>query len=98
MAIRYTREYDQILDDLSRAIATVPDFYDAFEMEAADWEELSDDERSVCVRTLADDIFYALGADPEIPVGTGTASYDASHGFIKVAATDQLVHVIPLRE
>ena len=98
MAIRYTREYDHILDDLSRAITTVPEFYDAFEMEASDWEALSEDEQSVCVRTLADDVFYALGADPEIPVGTGNATYDATHGIIKVTATSQLVHVIPLRE
>jgi len=98
MAISYTRSYDHILDDLSRAIATVPQFYEAFEMEAADWEDLSKDERDVCVRTLADDLFYVLGSEPSTDFGLGTAEYDSGHAVIKVTAGSQLVHVISLRE
>lgn len=97
MAIRYTREYDLILDDLSQALVTVPEFFDAFEMNENEWRELSEDEQAVCVRTLADDVFYALGADPEVPVGTGAAYYDAAHSVIRVEATAHLVHVVSLR-
>jgi hypothetical protein len=77
---------------------TVPQFYEAFEMEASDWDELSSDERKICVRTLADDLFYLLGSEPTAEIGSGTAEYDAGHAVIKVAADSQLVHVISLRE
>jgi len=98
MAISYTRSYDHILDDLSRALATVPKFYEAFEMEEADWHELPEGEREVCVRTLADDLFYLLGSEPAAEVGLGTAEYDSGHSIIKITADSQLVHVIALRE
>ena len=98
MAIRYTREYDLILDDLSQALATVPDFYEAFDMDAEQWNELDRNERDICIRTLSDDLFYALGTEASFPVGSAVAEYDAGHGIIKIAATPQLVHVIPLRD
>lgn len=98
MTIRYSRDYDRILDDLAVALATVPQFYEAFEMEENDWNDLSSDERDVCVRTLADDLFYVLGADPSTDVGLGKAEYDAGHGIIKVTAGTGLVHVVSLRE
>ncbi|MFC5528777.1 hypothetical protein [Cohnella yongneupensis] len=98
MAIRYSRDYDRILDDLSNALSTVPQFYEAFEMEESDWNSLSKDERDVCIRTLADDLFYVLGSEPSTDVGLGKAEYDASHGVIKVTADASLVHVVPLRE
>lgn len=98
MAIKYTRDYDRILDDLSAALVSVPGFHEAFEMEAEDWNGLDDNEKAVCVRTLADDVFYVLGSDPSAPVGEGSAEYDAAHGVIKIHASSQLVHVIALRE
>ena len=98
MAINYTRAYDHILDDLSRAITTVPQFYEAFEMEAGDWESLSKDEREICIRTLADDLFYVLGTEASTAVGLGSAEYDSSHAVIKITANAQLVHVVSLRE
>ncbi len=98
MAIPYSRDYDRILDDLSNALSTVPQFYEAFEMEEGDWQALSKDERDVCIRTLADDLFYVLGGDPSTDVGLGKAEYDAGHGIIKITAGSQLVHVVSLRE
>ncbi|MFC5407407.1 hypothetical protein [Cohnella soli] len=98
MAISYTRPYDHILDDLSRALTTVPRFYEAFEMEDEDWSELSKDERDVCTRTLADDLFYVLGTEPSADVGQGRAEYDAGHAIIRVSSGDVLVHVISLRD
>lgn len=98
MAISYNREYDHILDDLSRAIETVPHFYEAFEMEADDWEGLAKEEREVCIRTLADDLFYVLGSETNTEVGLGSAEYDSTHAIIKVTANAQLVHVISLRD
>jgi hypothetical protein len=98
LTIRYTRSYDDILDDLSNALATIPKFYEAFEMNDTDWSELDDNEKEICVRTLADDVFYVLGSEPAAPVSTGSAEYDAVHGIIKVTAGPQLIHVVSLRE
>ncbi len=98
MAIAYTRSYDHILDDLSRALTTVPLFFEAFEMEADDWESLGKEEREICIRTLADDLFYVLGTETSTDVGLGTAEYDSNHSIIKVTSNPQLVHVISLRE
>lgn len=97
MSIRYTRDYDKILDDLSRAIATIPRFYEMFEMNVTEWTALSQNDKDVCLRTLADDVFYVLGADPSAPVGPGLAEYDAGHGVIKITAGPQLTHVVSLR-
>ncbi|RKP50076.1 hypothetical protein D7Z26_19895 [Cohnella endophytica] len=98
MAISYSRSYDHILDDLSRALSTVPRFYEAFEMNDEDWAGLSNDERDVCTRTLADDLFYVLGTENTTEVGQGTAEYDSGHSIIKINADAQVVHVISLRE
>jgi hypothetical protein len=98
MAISYTRTYDLILDDLSRALSTVPQFYEAFEMEVEDWETLTTDEQDICVRTLADDLFYVLGSETSTDVGLGSAEYDSHHAVIKVISNEQLIHVISLRE
>ena len=98
MGIKYTRDYDLILDDLSRAIATIPRFYEMFEMETAEWEQLNEDDKNVCLRTLADDVFYVLGTDPSAAVSTGQAEYDPGHGIIKITADPGLVHVVSLRD
>lgn len=96
MGIRYTRDYDKILDDLSRAIATIPRFYEMFEMNGAEWTELSQNDKDICLRTLADDVFYVLGADLSAHVGPGFAEYDAGHGIIKITAGPRLTHVVTL--
>jgi hypothetical protein len=98
MAISYTRSYDHILDDLSRALATVPQFYESFEMDAEDWASLSKDEQDICIRTLADDLFYVLGSESSAEVGLGTAKYDSGHAVIRVTSGAQLVHVVSLRD
>jgi hypothetical protein len=98
MALTYTREYDHILDDLSRAVTTVPQFFEAFEMDLADWESLSQDEQDICVRTLSDDLFYVLGTETTTPLGQGSAEFDDVHHVIKVIANSQLVHIISLKE
>ncbi|MDB4866763.1 MAG: hypothetical protein JWR03_1096, partial [Cohnella sp.] len=47
MAIRYTRPYDKILDDLSNALSTIPKFYEAFEMNDTHWTELDENEKDI---------------------------------------------------
>jgi len=97
MAIRYTRPYDDILDEMCKALEDIPDCYETFEMSSEEWGELIQAERDVCIRTLADDLFYVLGSDPHAEAGSGKLEYDKERGVIKIAASPQLVHLVSLR-
>jgi hypothetical protein len=98
VTIPYSRDYDRILDDLSDALNTIPRYYETFEMNSEQWAELNDDEKAVCLRTLADDVFYVLGSESIAEVGSGSAEYDESRAMIKINAGPQLVHLVSLRE
>jgi len=86
MGVKFAREYEDIHQELAKTIGAIEDVYAFFEMSGDDWSALSDEERSECINTLTDDIFYALGTDPRLEVGSGSIRYDASRHVIKVAA------------
>ncbi len=96
MGVKFNREYKQISDDLTKALETIEDCYEFFDMPSEDWNELAAEERHECVRTLSDDIFYALGSSRKVHVGSGTIEYDAEKHLIKVSAAPSLVHIISL--
>lgn len=97
MAIRYTKPYDTILDEMCMALEDIPDCYETFEMTSSEWDELAEPERDICIRTLADDLFYVLGFAPRAEAGSGKVAYDEERGVIKIAATPRLVHVVALK-
>ena len=76
MGIKYIREYEQINDDLTKAILKIDDFYPLFEMNAEDWDEVSEKDKYYYTKTLADDIFYALGSENTLDIGNGSIIYD----------------------
>ncbi|HEX7057715.1 MAG TPA: hypothetical protein VF260_11050 [Bacilli bacterium] len=96
MGVRFNREYADIVDELTAAIAQIADCHTAFEMSQSEWEELAEQEQKDTLRTLADDVFYALGAAPKMQVGSGKIEYDAGNHAIKVFADPQLVIVVKL--
>jgi hypothetical protein len=96
MGVKFYREYRDIVDDLSQALLTINDCYLAFYMNPDDWQELDSEERSECVRTLADDVFYGLGKEPRMKVGSGQVLYDQTHHLIKVYPNAQIVHLVKL--
>lgn len=96
MGVKFNREYEDILNDLVRAIGSIPDCHTAFEMDGDDWRQLDDNSRAECIRALADDMFYGLGAEPEIQIGSGTIQYDRSNHIIKVTQEPHIVHVVYL--
>ncbi|WP_027092510.1 hypothetical protein [Cohnella thermotolerans] len=97
MAIRYARPYDDILDELVKALEDIPNCYETFEMSSEEWSELDEAERDVCIRTLADDLFYVLGSSSHAAAGSGKLEYDKDRSVIKVAASPQLIHVVTLK-
>lgn len=84
MGVKYGREYRDIIIELSAALLELPDAYTFFQMDLEDWADLSDEEQRELILTLADDVFFALGQNPRIQVGSGAAEYDGERHILKV--------------
>lgn len=96
MGVKFNREYKDIVSDLADAIRTIEDSYEAFEMEAGDWSGLQATEQGEYLRTLADDLFYALGSAPRLEVGSGKIEYDPGNHVLKVYSAGNVVHLVQL--
>lgn len=96
MGVKYARDFKDIINDLSIAIADLQGFYQFFGMEDNEWNELDKEEQDACVRTLCDDIFYVLGENSEINVGNGTVKYDEKHHNIAIFNGKQMIQLISL--
>ncbi len=96
MGVRFAREYPEINADLRQALLQVGKVYEFFEMEESDWLSLDETEKTDCVGTLADDVFYGLGTDPRLQIGEGTVIYDKEHHVITVENAERTVFVVRL--
>jgi hypothetical protein len=96
MGVKFTREYSDIIKELTEEIIELSDFYEFFDMTEEDWNLITGEEQRECARTLADDIFYALGNEDTLSVGSGTVKYDKSQGIIKVINSSQLIKIVRL--
>ena len=94
--MKFNREYEDIVEELSQAIGSIQDCHDSFEMSQEEWNQLEEQERVECTRTLADDLFYGLGNITKITIGSGRIEYDPDHHLIKVFSVPQVVHMIHL--
>ncbi|MGG6312906.1 hypothetical protein [Paenibacillus macerans] len=77
MGVKHGRDYEYILADLTKAVGQISDSYLFFEMEPSEWEVLSESDREEVHEALAEDLFYALGTEPMIGVGSAVVIYDA---------------------
>ncbi|MDP4094492.1 MAG: hypothetical protein Q8920_14165 [Bacillota bacterium] len=98
MGIKYTREYRDIITELTEAVMKVEDYFSFLEMDAEDWNRLKENQRLECTRTLSDDIFYALGTDPSFEIGEGSVKYIKGKSIIEVYNKDICVGTIRLVE
>ena len=98
MGVKFGREYEDIVKDLTAAIAQISDCYTFFEMTEAEWNELDEQEQLECIETLSDDIFFALGKNAKIQVGSGTLIYNPQRHVITVGHgdTDNQVTIVSL--
>jgi hypothetical protein len=96
VGVKFTRAYREIIDDLVPAIASIRDCHLFLEMSPEDWSRMAEQERTECIRTLADDLFYGLGAERRIAVGSGLLEYDAEKHLIKVKPDSAVIHLINL--
>ncbi|MEV5026379.1 hypothetical protein [Paenibacillus sp. LPE1-1-1.1] len=96
MGVRHAREYADILKDLTAAVAEIEQSYTFFEMEAEEWAVLPEEDRHEVMEALADDVFFGLGENPVIEVGTGVIAYNNKHHIIEVSQDDKVTQIIRL--
>ncbi|MGN7361039.1 hypothetical protein ACTHPF_27130 [Paenibacillus sp. SAF-054] len=96
MGVKHGREYDEILKELTSAVGEIPDSYLFFEMEGSEWQLLSPEEKREVHEALAEDLFYGLGTEPVIEVGSGVVMYDKEHHRINLLIGDEELTVVPL--
>jgi hypothetical protein len=96
VGVKFNREYEDIVEEMTKAIISVQDCYECFEMNQDEWNQMDQDEQISCIRTLSDDIFYGLGNLPILTIGSGKIEYDSQNHVIKVFSTPQVTHLIYL--
>lgn len=96
MGVKHGREYEQILNELTEAVGRIPDSYEFFEMDAVDWDKLDPSGRREVNEALAEDLFYALGTEPVIAVGSGVMIYKPDQHQIYVLIGDEELTSVPL--
>jgi len=84
MGVKFGREYAAIIAEFSQALGPVEAVASFLSMDAEAWEALGDAGRMDCIRTVADDLFYALGAEKEVSIGSARILYDELHHRIRV--------------
>ncbi|MFD2614524.1 hypothetical protein [Paenibacillus gansuensis] len=96
MGVKHARPYKEIIDELMDAIKDIGRFYEFFEMNSEEWQNLNEEERGEVLEALADDVFYGLGAGQPIPVGTGMILYDKDFHLIEIQVDDRVVRTVKL--
>ncbi|CAM3115489.1 hypothetical protein PASE110613_17275 [Paenibacillus sediminis] len=96
MGLKHGREYEHILHDLTAAVAQIHDSYLFLEMEEDEWHCLSRAEQLEMNEALAEDLFYALGSESTIVVGSGIVIHDKEQHRIHFLIGDDELNVVPL--
>jgi hypothetical protein len=96
MGIKFAREYEDIITDLTKAIMKIDNFYNIFDMKENDWNSISSEEKYEFTKTLADDLFFGLGNEPEFEIGNVTLLYNKDIHSISFYRNGELITSISL--
>ena len=96
MGLKYTREYNSVIYELVAGIKLIDKFYEFFEMSEAQWNALVNSEQDEIAKTLADDIFYALGLESHFQLGNGFIKYLAYENCIDIHNVENMVYRVNL--
>lgn len=96
MGVKFGRDYDEIVADMSEALPNIERFYEFFYMDQAEWAHLSETEQKECTKTMCDDIFFALGSRSSIPVASGWVTYEQTKHVITVNSGSTMIAIINL--
>lgn len=89
MGVKHGRDYEYILKDLTAAIGRIQDSYLFFEMEPLEWEALDQEAKHEVLEALAEDLFFGLGSEPVIEVGSAVVIHDAETHRINFLIGDE---------
>ncbi|WP_054955418.1 hypothetical protein [Paenibacillus dakarensis] len=89
MGVKHGRDYGDILKELTEAVGRIPDSYVFFEMDSEEWSSLGDTDKNEVYEALAEDLFYGLGTEPVIPVGSGVVMHDQVNHRIHILIGDE---------
>lgn len=86
MGVKFARDYEIIIDELAKLISQITGANEFFDMDSEAWLEIGQEEKTELTKTMADDIFFALGSEDSGPVTVGDClfEYDKGHHAIKV--------------
>jgi hypothetical protein len=96
MGIKFGREYPDIINDFTDALSSIEESYKFLEMTSGEWSTLEPLEQRECIKTLADDVFYGLGSEPRMQIGSCTISHDKEKHVIVIYHEDKLINVVYL--
>jgi carbamate kinase len=96
MGLRFTREFKRIIEELTEAILKIDNFYQFFEMSKQEWLALTEEEQKEVAKTLADDVFYALGMDPKVEICGGIIEFLKENNIIQVSSKECILGIIEL--
>ncbi|MFE4714614.1 MULTISPECIES: hypothetical protein [Paenibacillus] len=89
MGVKHGRDYAEILNELTEAASRITDGFLFFEMDPEEWQELPQESKLEVWEALAEDLFYALGNEPVIEVGSGVVIYDKDTHRINILLGDE---------
>ncbi len=84
MGVKFVREYENIISDLSEVLIGINDIYTFFEMPEESWKYTSKEKKKKYIETLSDDLFFGLGAEKEIELGLGKIIYNDKNDKLEV--------------
>jgi hypothetical protein len=96
MGVKHGRDYGEILAELTEAVGRISDSYVFFEMEAEEWNNLGEAEKTEVHEALAEDLFYALGTEPVISVGSGVVMHDQTNHRIHILIGEEELAFVAL--
>lgn len=96
MGVKHGRDYEHILADLIQAVSRIPDSYTFFEMEVDEWQQLDENAHREVYEALAEDVFYALGTEPVLTIGSGVVMHDSAQHCIHFLIGEQEISTVSL--
>lgn len=96
MGVKFNRQYEEIVEELTDALMDIEGCHEFFEMEQEEWNAMKPKERRECLRTLSDDLFYGLGTETFIELGDSLITWHRQNHTITVSYPVKPTVTIPL--
>lgn len=96
MAVTFTRPYKDILQDMAGLLGLIQDSYTFLEIEAEDWEQMTKEDQHEVLEALSDDLFYGLGQESILFVGSGSIRYDRQFHHFEVMGENEVFGTVAL--